>query len=186
MYSLRGENFISPRYFPRSPRLWYLTFFPISPQQKWCFGRWPGLVLELPKLLAVTRIFFFMVYHQNYHNCSTLVLTVYYRFRWLADYIFLKWFFECFFGNWTVAPCTRTHALTDILVNRSSNFQVVWLAHCQHSWILSSDPGFESQPVSKVHTQVRIAANSGNIIGRKSHHKHVVVHSLTRFAARWR
>jgi hypothetical protein len=58
MYSLRGENFISPRYFPRSPRLWYLTFFPISPQQKWCYGRWPGLVLELPKSLAVTRIFF--------------------------------------------------------------------------------------------------------------------------------
>jgi hypothetical protein len=54
MYSLREENFISPRYFPRSLRLWYLTFFPISPQQKWCFGLWPGLVFELPKSLAVT------------------------------------------------------------------------------------------------------------------------------------
>jgi hypothetical protein len=32
-----------------------------------------GLVLELPKSLAVTRINFFMVYDGNYFNCSTLV-----------------------------------------------------------------------------------------------------------------
>jgi hypothetical protein len=40
--------------------------------KKLCFGLWPGLVLELPKSLAVTRIFFFMVYDGNYFNCSTL------------------------------------------------------------------------------------------------------------------
>jgi hypothetical protein len=37
----------------------------------WALAR-AGLVLELPKSLAVTRNFFFMVYDQNYHNCSTL------------------------------------------------------------------------------------------------------------------
>jgi hypothetical protein len=42
--------------------------------KKLCFGLWPGLVLELPKSLAVTRIFFFMVYDGNYFNCSTLIL----------------------------------------------------------------------------------------------------------------
>jgi hypothetical protein len=42
-------------------------------QQKWCFGRWPGLVLELPKSLAVTITKNVMAYDQNYFNCSTLV-----------------------------------------------------------------------------------------------------------------
>jgi hypothetical protein len=30
------------------------------------------LLLVLPKSLAVTRIFFFMVYYRHYFNCSTL------------------------------------------------------------------------------------------------------------------
>jgi hypothetical protein len=37
---------------------------------------WAGLVLELPKSLAVTINVFFMVYDQNYFNCSTLVYMV--------------------------------------------------------------------------------------------------------------
>jgi hypothetical protein len=43
----------------------------------WALAR-AGLVLELPKSLAVTRIFFFMVYDGNYFNCSTLVTITFY------------------------------------------------------------------------------------------------------------
>jgi hypothetical protein len=42
-------------------------------QKKLCFGLWLGLVLVLPKLLAVTIKNNFMVYIQNYFNWSTLV-----------------------------------------------------------------------------------------------------------------
>jgi hypothetical protein len=39
-----------------------------------CFGLWLGLDLVLPKSLAATIKNIFMVYLQNYFNCSTLYL----------------------------------------------------------------------------------------------------------------
>jgi hypothetical protein len=68
MYSLRGENFISPRFFPRSPRLWYLIFFPYLRNKNDVLGVGPGYSFRAAK--TVTRLFF--SWYQNYHNCLSL------------------------------------------------------------------------------------------------------------------
>jgi hypothetical protein len=61
--------------------------------EKICFGLWPGLVLELPKSLAVTRIFFFMVYDGNYFNCSTLAHEILFWSKMFFMQLVEKYFF---------------------------------------------------------------------------------------------
>jgi hypothetical protein len=50
----------------------------VPSQQKFCFVLWHGLFLVLPKSLAGAINYFFMVYPQNYFNCSTLGAATYF------------------------------------------------------------------------------------------------------------
>jgi hypothetical protein len=65
-HSLRGMGEVPQR------SAWSKASVTRRSQKKLCFGLWLGLVLVLPKSLAVTIKNIFMVYLQNYFNCSTL------------------------------------------------------------------------------------------------------------------